>query len=403
MTGYSAAFPTQPDLPRAKAPARRLAPASAHAQLRSARPAGATDRRTYRSQRARGWHHRAGVLVGSGRHSPRSNRRTAQLPIPRYVSREAARELGLPQTALAPTRNSVEDLYQAEHSLLEGNGLIPLFHLPRGQRSRRARTRLGARTDWAFGHNPDAPLADVWLAGPSNSGGLAMSFRQKLLLLFAATILLCVAVMSVSVYGTMRRSFEQANQDRANAVAASFVRNSSAADKRSRAKSSRLPPANPCSASRSKSIAAVLVIGRRVGFQLPAEARTLAAQQQLDFLELVDHQGTILSSAQWQAKFGYNEPAIPAASGPAGAFLKREDLPRWPNPRPVCHPRRPHRRRASVCHRRRTARSAISFDARHSHRHARSALPEPRCQMESAIAARPERPRRRRRSPRSTH
>ena len=44
-----------------------------------------------------------------------------------------------------------------------------------------------------------------------------MSFRQKLLLLFATTILLCVAVMSVSVYGTMRRSFEQANQDRANA------------------------------------------------------------------------------------------------------------------------------------------------------------------------------------------
>ena len=42
-----------------------------------------------------------------------------------------------------------------------------------------------------------------------------MSFRQKLLLLFAATILLCVAVMSISVYGTMRQSFEQANQDRA--------------------------------------------------------------------------------------------------------------------------------------------------------------------------------------------
>ena len=49
-----------------------------------------------------------------------------------------------------------------------------------------------------------------------------MSFRQKLLLLFAATILLCVAVMSISVYGTMRQSFEQANQDRANAVAAQF-------------------------------------------------------------------------------------------------------------------------------------------------------------------------------------
>src|SRR5208282_4938019 len=49
-----------------------------------------------------------------------------------------------------------------------------------------------------------------------------MSFRKKLLLLFAATVLLCVAVISISVYSTIRRSFEQANQDRANAVAAQF-------------------------------------------------------------------------------------------------------------------------------------------------------------------------------------
>jgi two-component system nitrogen regulation sensor histidine kinase NtrY len=59
------------------------------------------------------------------------------------------------------------------------------------------------------------------------------------------------------------------------------------------------------------------------------EARTLAAQQQLDFLELVDYRGTILSSAQWQAKFGYPETAISeaATADPAGAFLKREELP----------------------------------------------------------------------------
>src|ERR1019366_6506918 len=60
-----------------------------------------------------------------------------------------------------------------------------------------------------------------------------------------------------------------------------------------------------------------------------SEARTLAAQQQLDFLELVDHQGSILSSAQWQAKFGYPEPAIFAATD-AGVFLKREELPDGP-------------------------------------------------------------------------
>src|SRR5271169_1141567 len=49
-----------------------------------------------------------------------------------------------------------------------------------------------------------------------------MSFRKKLLLLFGATVLLCVAVISASVYGTLRRSFEQANQDRSSAIAAQF-------------------------------------------------------------------------------------------------------------------------------------------------------------------------------------
>jgi two-component system, NtrC family, nitrogen regulation sensor histidine kinase NtrY len=159
-----------------------------------------------------------------------------------------------------------------------------------------------------------------------------MSFRQKLLLLFATTILLCIAVMSVSVYGTMRRSFEQANQDRANAVAAEFRsefqrRGQEVARKVESIAASdsvqRIALELNRSAASSSSIAP--------DSSSPAEARTLAQQQQLDFLELVDHQGTILSSAQWQAKFGYNEPAVAASSGPAGAFLKREDLPNGPS------------------------------------------------------------------------
>ncbi len=158
-----------------------------------------------------------------------------------------------------------------------------------------------------------------------------MSFRQKLLLLFAITILLCVAVMSVSVYGTMRQSFKQADQDRANSVAAQFR--------------SEFQRRGEDVARKVESIAASETV-QRIALEInrgtsPAgadassylnEARTLAAQQQLDFLELVDHQGNILSSAQWQAKFGYPEPAITPATGPADArvFLKREELPNGP-------------------------------------------------------------------------
>ena len=59
------------------------------------------------------------------------------------------------------------------------------------------------------------------------------------------------------------------------------------------------------------------------------EAKTLADNQQLDFLEFVDSHGTILSSAQWPAKFGYKEssllPIRPARR--RTAFLRQEELP----------------------------------------------------------------------------
>jgi two-component system nitrogen regulation sensor histidine kinase NtrY len=161
-----------------------------------------------------------------------------------------------------------------------------------------------------------------------------MSFRKKLLLLFAATVLLCVAVISASVYSTIRRSFDQADRDRANAVAAQFRsefqrRGSEVARKVESVAASESVQRMALDINRGATDT-----GGYVG-----EAHTLAGQQQLDFLELVDSRGTILSSAQWQAKFGYPEVAIPqtaqattpAATVPAGAFLKREELPDGPS------------------------------------------------------------------------
>ena len=51
----------------------------------------------------------------------------------------------------------------------------------------------------------------------------------------------------------------------------------------------------------------------------------LAEEYRLDYLELVAQDGSIISSLQWTARFGYKEPAITAAGKPA--FLKQEDLP----------------------------------------------------------------------------
>ena len=149
-----------------------------------------------------------------------------------------------------------------------------------------------------------------------------MSFRQKLLLIFALTVFLCVVVISASVWSTMQRSFERANDDRANAVAAQFR------SEFQRRGDEVVRKVEAAAASESvQRIALEINRGAADSGGYVSEARNLASQQHLDFLELVDHQGTILSSNQWQAKFGYPEPAIPSAIGSAGAFLKREELP----------------------------------------------------------------------------
>ena len=148
-----------------------------------------------------------------------------------------------------------------------------------------------------------------------------MSFRQRLLLLFALTVFLCVAVVSLSVWSTLRRSFEQANQERANAVAAQF---------RSEFQHRAQDLVNKIEAIAASDIVQHIAmdVNRAPSEQgsYVSEARALAKQQHLDFLELVDAQGTIVSSAQWQAKFGYPEPALPAAANSPAAFLKREEL-----------------------------------------------------------------------------
>jgi two-component system, NtrC family, nitrogen regulation sensor histidine kinase NtrY len=157
-----------------------------------------------------------------------------------------------------------------------------------------------------------------------------MSFRKKLLLLFAATVLLCVAVISVSVYSTIRHSFELADQERANAVAVRFR------SEFQRRGSEVVRKVESVAASEAvQHIALEMNRGVTDSGEHVTEAHALAGQQQLDFLELVDHSGTILSSAQWQAKFGYPETAISetttsASAAPAGAFLKREELPDRP-------------------------------------------------------------------------
>src|ERR1035441_10467652 len=110
-----------------------------------------------------------------------------------------------------------------------------------------------------------------------------MSFRKKLLLLFAATVLLCVAVISASVYSTIRRSFEQADQDRANAVAAQFR-----AEFQRRGSEVARKVETVAASEAVQRIALDMNRGATDSGEYVSAAHALAGQQQLDFLELVE-------------------------------------------------------------------------------------------------------------------
>jgi peptide/nickel transport system substrate-binding protein len=153
MTGYSAAFPPQPNVPRAKAllagaqpPALTLSydPRDPQAQLIAERIA----------LNAR----EAGIMLQvslSGAEDVRLVRVAIVSPDPALALRETARELSLPEPALRG--NSVEDLYQSEHSLLETTTVIPLFHLPLANAT-------GARLRrWSADRLARWNLAEVWL------------------------------------------------------------------------------------------------------------------------------------------------------------------------------------------------------------------------------------------------
>jgi two-component system nitrogen regulation sensor histidine kinase NtrY len=150
-----------------------------------------------------------------------------------------------------------------------------------------------------------------------------MMFRRKLLGVFAPTVFLSVAAVAFLVSAVTRRAFERSEDDRTAALVTQFRRefNRQGEDV----------------ARRVEAIAASEAAGR-MALALnknPADtgpyfelAKAAAENRQLDFLEFVESDGTIVSSAQWPAKFGYPDGAVGSFAGAADqeAFLKQEEL-----------------------------------------------------------------------------
>ena len=146
-----------------------------------------------------------------------------------------------------------------------------------------------------------------------------MTLRQKMLLMLALTVMGVVAAVGWTGSVRVRHVFEAMDQQQTDMLVGQFQRefNQRATD----------------TAAAMDRMAASDVL-RRIAFDLSnggdaaqylTVALPLAQEYRLDYLELAAHDGSIISSLQWTARFGYKEPAISAAGKPA--FLKEEDLP----------------------------------------------------------------------------
>jgi two-component system nitrogen regulation sensor histidine kinase NtrY len=151
-----------------------------------------------------------------------------------------------------------------------------------------------------------------------------VSFRRKLLLVFALTVFLSVAAVAWMVSAITRRGFEQVNDERTSALVAQFQREFTrhAEDVTHRVEAIAASEA-------TTRMALALSHGPAAHGSYLNEAEPIAESHQLDFLEFVDANGTIVSSAQSPAKFGYPETSLTnlPALAHKPAFLKREELP----------------------------------------------------------------------------
>jgi two-component system nitrogen regulation sensor histidine kinase NtrY len=166
-----------------------------------------------------------------------------------------------------------------------------------------------------------------WIRSPERErhfgGTKAMMFRRKLLTVFALTVFLSVAAVAWLVSEVTRRAFVRSDDERTSALVAQFRREFY---RQGEDVARRVEAIAKSEAASRMAVALNRAPADSGPYYESAEA--MAENSQLDFLEFVESNGTIISSAQWPAMFGYPEGAIGSFSTAAeqGAFLKHEEL-----------------------------------------------------------------------------
>ncbi|MDE3136133.1 MAG: HAMP domain-containing protein [Acidobacteriota bacterium] len=148
-----------------------------------------------------------------------------------------------------------------------------------------------------------------------------MRLRLKLFLISATLVAVSVVAVAWAVSTTTRRAYERAERTHTDALVAQFEQEY---NRRGQGVSERI-----AAIKGTESVLRMVVDLSRPGGDTSLyvnEAAPLAASQQLDFLDLLSGDGTIISSASWPARFGYKENWV--LSAPVGQpFLHLWDLP----------------------------------------------------------------------------
>jgi signal transduction histidine kinase len=149
-----------------------------------------------------------------------------------------------------------------------------------------------------------------------------MSFRKKLLAVLTATVVVTTLAVSIAVAAIARRAFQRQEAARGQSIAAQFRR--------------EFDRSGDDVVRRVSAIATSDVLRRiavdsahsREGAYIN-EAAQLAQSNSLDFLEFVEADGAIVSSAEFPARFGYRDEwsGSLARLSSSGASLRRQQLP----------------------------------------------------------------------------
>ncbi|MGA3292958.1 MAG: ATP-binding protein [Candidatus Acidiferrales bacterium] len=149
-----------------------------------------------------------------------------------------------------------------------------------------------------------------------------MTFRTKLFVVFTLALLVSVSLIAAGVTVVTRRVFNTLNQQHSEALVAQFEREFA---RRGQDVDNRVQGIADAEAtvrmaidlSRPQADVSVYV----------NDARGVSQSHQLDFLDFVGNDGSIISSNEWPARFGYKMDWVTQTQdwGPLGSFLMKVD------------------------------------------------------------------------------